>query len=188
LTDIKKLCAGLKNVIPVENYFERLLADCTFKDDFYKLMYVDYQHNLPNDFLVKVDRMSMANSIETRLPFLDYRLIEFMATVHKDVKMQGLEAKSVLRKTIGKQLPSELLSAPKRGFGIPLREWFKEKEFNRLLQSNLESVSGILDRSVIAKLVQQNNSGEKDNGNFIWTMVELDRALMGVEKAELSVV
>jgi asparagine synthase (glutamine-hydrolysing) len=183
LTDIKKLCAGLKNVIPVEKYFERLLADCTFKDDFYKLMYIDYLHNLPNDFLVKVDRMSMANSLETRLPFLDYRLIEFMATVHKDVKMQGLEAKSVLRKTIGKQLPSELLSAPKRGFGIPLREWFKDKEFNRLLQSNLERVSGILDRSVIAKLVQQNNSGEKDNGNFIWTMVELDRVLLDIEKS-----
>jgi asparagine synthase (glutamine-hydrolysing) len=178
LSDIKKLCAGLKNVIPVENYFERLLVDCTFKDDFYKLMYVDYLHNLPNDFLVKVDRMSMANSIETRVPFLDYRLIEFMAGVHKDVKMQGFTAKSVLRKTIGKQLPLELLSAPKRGFGIPLREWFKDKEFNQLLRFNLERVSDILDKGLINKIVQQNSSGEKDNGNFIWTMVELDRALI----------
>ncbi|HOZ86232.1 MAG TPA: asparagine synthase (glutamine-hydrolyzing), partial [Bacteroidia bacterium] len=177
LSDIKKLCAGIKGVIPVENYFETLLGNCRFKDDFYKLMYVDYMHNLPNDYLVKVDRMSMANSIETRVPFLDHRLIEFMATVHKDVKMQGLEAKSVLRKTIGRQLPLSLLSAPKRGFGIPLREWFKDKEFNSLLESNLQKVNRILDQETIAKIVSQNNTGKKDNGNFIWTLIQLNHNL-----------
>ncbi|MES2678884.1 MAG: asparagine synthase (glutamine-hydrolyzing) [Bacteroidota bacterium] len=177
LNDIKKLCAGIKGLIPVESYYEQLLSGCRFKDDFYKLMYVDYMHNLPNDFLVKVDRMSMANSIETRLPFLDYRLIEFMATVHKDVKMQGLEAKSVLRQTIGRQLPLSILSAPKRGFAIPLREWFKDKELSNLLETNLDKVSAILNKDVIAKILRQNNTGEKDNGNFIWTLIQLDRSL-----------
>lgn len=177
LSDIKKLCSGIKGLIPVENYFETILSKCSFKDDFYKLMYVDYMHNLPNDYLVKVDRMSMANSIETRVPFLDYRLIEFMATVHKDVKMQGLEAKSVLRKTIGKQLPHSLLSAPKRGFGIPLREWFKDKEFNNLLESNLKKASKMLDKDTISKIVTENRSGKQDNGNFIWTLIQLDMSL-----------
>ena len=64
----------------------------------------------------------MANSIETRAPFLDFRLIEFMVQVDKNVKLQGWERKSILRKTIGTKLPPKLLNAPKKGFGVPLRE------------------------------------------------------------------
>ncbi len=177
LSDIKKLCAGIQGVIPVERYFESLMAACRFKDDFYKLMYVHYHHQLPNDYLVKVDRMSMANSIETRLPFLDYRLVEFMAAVHKDVKLQGWELKSILKKTIGRRLPATIQSAPKKGFAIPLREWFKEKEFAPLLGENLQRVSHLLDRSTLARIIADNRSGKKDNGNFIWTLLQLDAAL-----------
>ena len=177
LSDIKKLTQNIKGVIPVESYFESLLKSCTFKDDFYKLMYVHYMHNLPHDYLVKVDRMSMANSIETRIPFLDYRLVEFMATVHKDVKMQGWELKSVLRKSIGKNLPASILNAPKRGFGIPLREWFKEKAFDVVLNENLKKVKEILDQETIQKILIENNEGKKDNGNFIWTLLQLDKSL-----------
>ena len=177
LNDIKRLTATIKNVIPVEEYFKSVLKDCSFKDDFYKLMYIHYLHNLPNDYLVKVDRMSMANSIETRVPFLDHRLIEFMAGVHKDVKMQGWELKSVLRNSIGKNLPASILNAPKRGFGIPLREWFKDKEFNIVLNENLKKVNRLLDEETIKKIVTENNEGKKDNGNFIWALIQLDNAL-----------
>lgn len=175
---IKKLCAGIDNVIPVENYFERLLKPCKFKDDFYKLMYVHYHHHLPNDFLVKVDRMSMANSIEARLPFLDYRLVEFMAGVHKDIKMQGFETKSILRKTIGKNLPASILAAPKKGFAVPLRDWFKNGDFKDLFQNRFQHTKNLLDRDVLLKIVSENNSGGKDNGNFIWTLLQLEQGLV----------
>lgn len=177
LRDIKKLTRNIKGVIPVESYFESLLKPCTFEDDFYKLMYVHYMHNLPHDYLVKVDRMSMANSIETRIPFLDYRLVEFMATVHKDIKMQGWELKSVLRNSIGKNLPECILNAPKRGFGVPLREWFKEKAFDQMLNENLKKVNEILDQETVQKILIENNEGKKDNGNFIWTLLQLDKSL-----------
>ncbi len=177
LESIKTLTRTIKNVIPIETYFETLLKDCTYTDDFYKLMYVHYYHSLPNDFLVKVDRMSMANSIETRVPFLDYRLIEFMVKVHKDVKLQGLELKSILRNTIGKTLPENLLHAPKLGFSVPLREWFKDKSFEVILKQNLTKVNKLLDESTIAKIVEENNSGKKDNGNFIWTLILLNEKL-----------
>ncbi len=175
--DIKALTKHIKGVIPVETYFENLLSTCRFTDDFYKLMYVHYKHHLPNDFLVKVDRMSMANSIEARVPFLDYRLVEFMATVHKDVKMQGGELKSVLRNSIGKNLPSSILNAPKRGFAIPLREWFKDKEFDAVLNENLKQVNGLLDAEIIEKMIAENKEGKKDYGNFIWTLLQLDKSL-----------
>jgi len=177
LKDIKQLTAHIEGVIPVEDYFESLLEGCRFQDDFYKLMYVHYRHNLPNDYLVKVDRMSMANSIEARVPFLDYRLVEFMAGVHKDVKMKGWELKSVLRASVGRHLPPAILKASKRGFGIPLREWFKEKEFETVLEENLSQVNKLLDKDMVKKIVRENNEGKKDNGNFIWTMIQLNRFL-----------
>lgn len=177
LEDIKRLTAPIEGVIPVEEYFESLLNNCNFKDDFYKLMYVHYMHNLPNDYLVKVDRMSMAHSIETRVPFLDYRLVEFMAGVHKDVKMQGWELKSVLRKSIGKNLPPSVLQAPKKGFAVPLREWFKDKELNGILEKNLENAGRILDKEIIQKILDENQKGKKDNGNFIWTLLQMDKAI-----------
>src|SRR3974377_95533 len=98
-------------------------------------MYFNLKVSLPDDMLTKVDRMSMAHSLETRVPFLDHRLVEFMATVHRDVKMEGYTRKSVLRNTIGKRLPPALLRAPKRGFSLPLREWFKDRSFETKLQS-----------------------------------------------------
>lgn len=177
LKDIKALTKHIQGVIPVETYLESLLKPCRYQDDFYKLMYVHYMHNLPNDYLVKVDRMSMAHSIETRVPFLDYRLVEFMATVHKDVKMQGWELKSVLRRSIGKNLPPSVLHAPKKGFAVPLREWFKNKELNGILENNLENAGRILDKEIIQKILDENHKGKKDNGNFIWTLLQLDKAL-----------
>ncbi len=177
LKDIKQLTAHIEGVIPVEEYFEKLLEECRFKDDFYKLMYVHYRHNLPNDYLVKVDRMTMANSIEARVPFLDYRLVEFMAGVHKDVKMDGWELKSVLRASVGRHLPPAILKASKRGFGIPLREWFKEKEFGSVLAENLENVNKLLNEATVKKIIRENNEGKKDNGNFIWTLIQLNKFL-----------
>ena len=161
----------------METYFENLLKGCSFKADFYKLMYVHYMHSLPNDFLVKVDRMSMANSIETRLPFLDYRLVEFMAGVHKSVKMPAWKLKTVLRNSIGKSLPESVLQAPKRGFAIPLREWFKKAEFDTILDTHLQNVNQILDKETVSKIVEENRTGKKDNGNFIWTLLQLNKQL-----------
>jgi asparagine synthase (glutamine-hydrolysing) len=173
---IKKLTSSIKGVYPAEDYFEGLMKSCPYQDEFYKLMWLNFKFDLPNDYLVKVDRMSMAYSLETRVPFLDYRLIEFMVQVDKDIKMQGWERKSILRNTIGKSLPQSLLSAPKKGFGIPLREWFKEDSFGKKLEERTSNVSEILNQKTIIDLISENNSGKRDNGNFIWGLMMLDKA------------
>jgi asparagine synthase (glutamine-hydrolysing) len=174
---IKKLCKSIPEQVPIEDYISDFMRKCTFNDEFYKLMYLNFKHDLPNDYLVKVDRMSMANSLETRVPFLDYRLIEFMVQVDKSVKMQGWERKSVLRNTIGKTLPNNLLKAPKKGFGIPLREWFKDESFVNKIDSNLGNVKNILNEGVIHQIVSENKKGLRDNGNFIWSMIMLDKLI-----------
>lgn len=163
------------NVISIEDYLSDFMNKTNYKDSFYKLMYYNYKHSLPNDYLVKVDRMSMAHSLETRVPFLDYRLIEFMATVDKNIKLQGFEKKSVLRKTIGKTLPNAILNAPKKGFGIPLVDWFKDDSFKSQIDVNLGSASKLLSKKIINKIVEENRSGKRDNGNFLWTLMMLNK-------------
>ncbi len=175
LPKIKKLTANIKNRIKIEDYLNDLVSKIPYENNFYKLMYLNFKYDLPDDYLVKVDRMSMANSLETRAPFLDYRLIEFMANVDKDVKMQGWERKSVLRKTVGRQLPPELLKAPKRGFGVPLREWFKGDYNSSAFQ--LDNLKSICNPLTIQSIIEENNKENRDNGNFMWTMIMLDKLL-----------
>jgi asparagine synthase (glutamine-hydrolysing) len=174
LLTIKEMLRNQKTFVTIEDYLDDFLNKTTYKNDFYKLMYLNFKYDLPNDYLVKVDRMSMANSIETRVPFLDYRLIEFMVNVDKDIKMQGWERKSILRKTIGTQLPKGILTAPKKGFGVPLREWFKEVSFETILNNNLSNLNSIMDSIIIKNIIQENTQGKKDHGNFIWTLIMLN--------------
>lgn len=115
LPTIKQLTYGKKEY-PIEEYLGDFMKKCTYTDPFYKLMFLNFKLSLPDDMLVKVDRMSMAYWLETRTSFLDYHLIEYMSHVNKDIKMKRLERKKILRKTAGKILPKDLLTGPKKGF------------------------------------------------------------------------
>ncbi|MBR9998643.1 MAG: asparagine synthase (glutamine-hydrolyzing) [Cyclobacteriaceae bacterium] len=169
---IKKLTEPIKDKISIEDYLHDFFRGCAFKDDFYKVMYYHHKHSLPDDYLVKVDRMTMANSLEARIPFLDYRLVELMTTVDKSVKQQRFERKSVLRKTIGKILPNEVLKAPKKGFEVPLREWFKDDVVVKNIK-NIMREQAIFNEKIFNGIVDSNQLGEKDYGNFIWTTLML---------------
>jgi asparagine synthase (glutamine-hydrolysing) len=158
----------------VEDYIYEILKNCQYKDEFYKQMFLNFKFDLPNDYLVKVDRMSMAYSLETRLPFLDHRLIEFMTGVDKSIKMEGWERKSVLKNTIAKNLPNQLLKANKKGFRVPVREWIKNKE-NRLVINKLKQKTEIFNSVIVDSIIEQNNNNESDNGNLIWSLLVLDR-------------
>ena len=140
-------------------------------------MYFNLKLSLPDDMLAKVDRMSMAHSLEARVPFLDHRLVEFLVKVDKKVKMQGIERKSILRKTYGKILPGDLLKARKKGFSIPIREWFKEKSFDNHINelSRLEEVG--LNSRIIKEIYEKNKNKQQDSGYFIWMLFVLDKVI-----------
>jgi asparagine synthase (glutamine-hydrolysing) len=169
---IEEMTKGYGYQIKLCDFISDFYSKYKAEDSFYKLMLFQYKVLLPDDFLTKVDRMSMAYSLETRIPFLDYRLVEFMVNVSKEVKMQGYERKSVLRNTVGKKLPASVLRGPKRGFAVPLREWFKDRNFNMQL-SALYSEDFGLNKEVIKKIVQDNKMGKTDLGNFIWMLFVL---------------
>ena len=172
---IKKMTNGQKN-LPIEDFLKTFINKCNYKDSFYKLMYMNIKLTLPDDMLVKVDRMSMAYSLETRAPFLDYRLIEYMVGVDKNVKMQGYERKSILKNSIAKKLPDALLNAAKKGFRVPLREWFKDEgftsELNELIKTNTFS-----SKEILQEIIDLNKAGKKDYGNFIWGCLVLSKIL-----------
>jgi asparagine synthase (glutamine-hydrolysing) len=179
---IDGMLAGAPPVWRVEDWLSEELKDCRYVDPFYQLMYFQFRVSLPDQMLTKVDRMSMAHSLETRLPFLDHRLVEFMATVSKTVKLPGYERKHVLRNTVARTLPPALLSAPKRGFSVPLREWFKGDALERQL-SRLRDIDFGLRPDVVQKVVEDNRSGRQDNGNFIWMLLMLREWAEGARTA-----
>jgi asparagine synthase (glutamine-hydrolysing) len=124
--------------------------------------------------LVKTDRMSMAHSLETRIPFLDYRLIEYMVKVHKNIKMRNLERKSILKDTIGNRLPRPVLKAPKKGFSVPLRYWFRDASF-KIQFENLEHDIDYLHKNGFDEILRRNTTGRSDDGSFIWKLFVLNK-------------
>jgi asparagine synthase (glutamine-hydrolyzing) len=174
---IRRLIPSDVPQLTLEDFLGEFFAKCTFKDPFYRLMYFHVKVSLPDDMLAKVDRMSMAHSLETRVPFLDHRLVELGWRVHKDVKLPKYQAKNLLKQTYGKRLPAALLKAPKKPFSVPLREWFKKRDFESRLDE-LKTKEFGLNRSVISEIVSENSESKQDYGNFIWRMFVLKSCIL----------
>ena len=104
--------------------FVRAFEDAGNRKGLERFLYVDQLTHLTDEFLVKVDRLSMAHSLEVRPPLLDHRLVEFAAEIPDSYKVHGITTKWILRRLMKGRLPEEILNAPKRGFGSPLAAWF----------------------------------------------------------------
>ena len=165
-----------KEIYPVEEFLNDFLQGCNYKDPFYKLMYLNLKLSLPDDMLVKIDRMSMSHSLETRAPFLDYRLVEYMVQVHKNIKMKNYERKTVLRETVGQKLPGAILKAPKKGFSVPLRFWFREGLLKEKIK-DLKNISPLVNGTLVDGLIRSNADGKEDNGNMIWKLFVLNKVI-----------
>jgi asparagine synthase (glutamine-hydrolysing) len=169
---IRNLISASGPQISIEEYLSDFFAKCPFADPFYKLMFFNLKVSLPDDMLTKVDRMSMAHSLEARVPFLDHRLVELTYGVDKCVKLPGFERKNLLKRTFENKLPPALVKAPKMPFSVPLREWFKQEQFEERLQDLGRGDFG-LNRAVIQEIVAAGKSGHHDYGDFIWRMFVL---------------
>lgn len=169
---ISQMTRGLGPQIKIGDFIDEFNTQYPAKDPFYKLMLFHHKVLLPDDFLVKVDRMSMASSLETRIPFLDYRLVELMIQVSKRLKMNGYERKSVLRATLGRKLPKSVLQGAKKGFAAPMRTWFREKTFDSKLQA-LGALDFGLDQKIVKQVLSDNREGKADLGHFIWMLFVL---------------
>ncbi len=139
-----------------------------------QLQYVDTMTYLPEDGLVKVDRTSMLNSLETRVPLLDHEVLEFAATIPAELKMQGYERKYILKKTMEGLVPDEILYRRKMGFGVPLRHWFRKELHDyakEVLLDRRTSQRGLFNRACIESILNNHQRGMRDFSAKIWALL-----------------
>lgn len=139
-----------------------------------KMMNLDTLTYLPDDILVKVDRAAMANSLETRVPFLDHRVIEFAWGLPLSLKLNDGKGKWILREVLYKYVPKKLIERPKMGFGVPLDSWIRGplKEWGEgLISKEALDKHGLLNQFNIEKKWNEHQSGEKNWQYLLWDVL-----------------
>lgn len=188
------------SVVPAEvrntlysNYFRKLRGEYRAEHQLVTLMdraparsgldraqYADLKVWLPGDILTKVDRASMAVSLEAREPLLDHRLIEFAAALPERLRMRGGHGKWLMKSAMGRYLPDDLLYRQKQGFVTPIADWFRGPlagTARSICNSSALSRTGWFDPLRIAALAESHISGRSDNSRLLWQLLMLDRSL-----------
>ena len=150
------------------------------------IQYLDLKTYLIGDINTKVDRASMAHSLEVREPLMDHKLIEWLATLSSSHKVRGQEGKYLLKKTMEPYLPNDVLYRPKMGFSVPLARWFRGQLKARVQESVLGSRladTGYFNRSYLEELVRDHNNGNRDYSASIWTILMFEAFLRNVMEA-----
>lgn len=153
----------------------RLIDKCDAEDVLDKLLYADTKTYL-HELLMKQDQMSMAASIESRVPFLDHKLVEFTARMPREMKLRGGTTKWILREAMKGILPTEILDRPKMGFPVPIGGWFRG-EFKHIVDEYVlgsrAMERGIFDAGFVKKLVAEHNAGA-NHDERLWSLVNFE--------------
>jgi asparagine synthase (glutamine-hydrolysing) len=161
-------------------YLREVFADCLLPngtDALLQAFYFETRANLTGDMLVKVDRMSMANSLEVRCPLLDHELAELASRFPPAWKMADGRGKRIFLDAVGDRLPAKLLTLPKKGFGVPLAAWFRG-QLRELLEDVLLSHEalerGVSSPRFMRYLLDEHLRGRRDNSRWLWQMLILE--------------
>jgi asparagine synthase (glutamine-hydrolysing) len=142
-----------------------------------RLLDVDIKTYL-HELLMKQDQMSMAASIESRVPFLDHPLVEFAASLPDRLKLRGTTTKFVLRQAMKDVLPTEILSRRKMGFPVPIGSWFRREAFSPVLDeyvlSKRTSSRGLFDPAHVRQLVNRHRTGVENHSERLWSLVNFE--------------
>jgi asparagine synthase (glutamine-hydrolysing) len=141
------------------------------RDPLSRIQYVDVKTYLTDDILTKVDRASMANSLEVRCPLLDHKLMELTASMPSTLKLKGSIGKYVFKKAMEKYLPAEIIYRQKMGFAIPMAGWFRNgiRDFTRA--HILETDDPYLSKTFVQKIWNQHQSGFRDRSSQLWSIL-----------------
>ena len=148
-----------------------------------RAQYSDLKIWLPGDILTKVDRASMAVSLEAREPLLDHRLVEFAASLPASARLRRGSGKYLLKRALESRLPAEILHRPKMGFVTPVGAWFRgplRREAEALAWSPALAETGWLDSEAIARLAGAHISGRAEHGRLLWQLVMLEKSLQRI--------
>jgi len=164
---------SLDDYSPV-NLFNQYGKVCDSSDPLSKIQYVDIKTYLVDDILVKVDRASMANSLEVRVPLLDHEFMELVATMPSSLKLHGKEGKYLLKKSLEPLLPKDILYRPKMGFSVPLAKWMRE-DLRRIFEDNVMSsnntIGSYLHMPTVKEMWQKHQAGFSDYASELWAIL-----------------
>lgn len=155
----------------------KILRNGDHLDPVSRYQYLDTLQYLPADILTKVDRMSMANSLEVRSPLLDHTVVEYMATLPITLKLRGEVSKYILRKLCGRWLPPATLQKRKQGFAIPKDKWFQQelRTFAEdLLLDRKTLARGYFRKESLSRLLSHHATGRRDYSTWIWCLIVLE--------------
>jgi len=169
-------------------YLTRVFGDSMLPDGadiLTQAMYFETAANLTGNMLVKVDRMSMANSLEVRCPFLDSRLATLAASIPHSWKIRGRQGKRIFLEAVGDRLPPKLLARRKMGFGLPLATWLRGS-LRSLLWESLTSGRfldrGFVDEGILRQLLEEHQAQRRDNTGTLWALLMLDMWFRDLEQ------
>ena len=150
------------------------------------IQYIDIKTYLPGDILVKVDRASMAHSLEVRVPILDHEFMEWSARLTPSLKLRGQEGKYIFKKALEPHLPKDILYRPKMGFGVPISSWFRGPLRQRVRDAVLGETlmeTGMFDKGFLTKLVDEHQSGMGEHSAALWSLLMFESFLRNVARA-----
>jgi asparagine synthase (glutamine-hydrolysing) len=169
-SDVRDALGGFDAELLLSRHFERFSKLPAQS----RMMRFDFETYLPEDVLTKVDRMSMAHSIESRVPLLDNEVIEFAARLPAHFKIAGTRRKHVLKEAARRLLPASILARRKQGFGVPLAHWFKGELsglFSDVLATPRTRQRGYFEPAFIDRLIAEHRSGRRDHNLRLWQLL-----------------
>lgn len=165
--DIKSKLAGYESVSVFRDHYCNAGTD----DPLSRIQYLDVKTYLTDDILTKVDRASMANSLEVRCPLLDHKLMELVATMPSSLKLNGKTGKYLLKKAMQKYLPDHIIHRNKMGFGVPLADWFRGGIRDFTYEHLVVQDDPYLSRTFLKKMWEQHQSGIRDRSAQLWNVL-----------------
>ena len=161
-------------------FFRELAAGADTDDAMQLVQYLDFKTYLPGDILTKVDRASMAHSLEVRVPILDHTFVEWVATIPTSQKLVGREGKHCFKRAFEPYLPDDILYRDKMGFGVPISSWFRTELREHVKSHLLEGLlpdTGLFDMGQVAKLIAEHQSGQREHSAALWALLMFEGSM-----------
>jgi asparagine synthase (glutamine-hydrolysing) len=159
-----------------QHWHEEILRRDPQADYLKRMVYLEFKNRLPELLLMRVDKVSMATSVESRVPFLDHRLVEYSMTIPKRFKVKAGEPKYILKKAVEGLIPRNIIYRKKQGFAAPVNEWLRSEWLcfmeSKILNSSLMR-QNIFNREFIQTLIRDHRSGRRDEGLPLWALLNL---------------
>ncbi|MBR2833185.1 MAG: asparagine synthase (glutamine-hydrolyzing) [Bacilli bacterium] len=168
--EIKKIYKGKMKTKGFKDLTCKYYNKVSDKDDITKMQYIDFNFWLIGDILLKADKMSMANSLEVRVPFLDRPLIDYALGLPTKFKTDKFKTKKIFRDIAGEVLDDKVSNKKKLGFPVPIREWMKDEDTYKQIKALFEKDDKFFNSKRIIKLLDDHKKGKKDNSRKIWTI------------------